>query len=184
LLFDPKVMWTWLTLPQKVREDLEDRCDAVAFARPWDLSGVRQRLTQHDQMDSTEVCHRILSCTGGYPWLLDVLFDRAGKSLDPRPDAERLLTDLETPESPLRHEFARSLGLDRKSSAWHVLSLIRREKEVPLDLISPQLFTGDLTLAQEECDAAVEYLQHLGCVIVRDDALRVEGVVERVLPEP
>jgi hypothetical protein len=55
-LFDPPATWAWLSLPQRQREELETRADAVVFPHLRHFLGIRQRLDQLGKLHSDEVC--------------------------------------------------------------------------------------------------------------------------------
>lgn len=183
-LFDPQATWTWLSLPQSLWEDLENRANAAVFPRRWDLIGVRQRLAQHDKMHSDEVCHRVLQATGGWPILLDHLFDRCGKRDDPRPFAAEIEQELMEPNSPLRQQFQAALGMEVNGAVKRVFDFLLREGEVPIELVTPEFVGGHPVLTSEECVRAAEYLQRMGCVDRIGDTLQVEPVLKKMLSQP
>jgi hypothetical protein len=183
-LFNPQATWTWLSLPHSLREDLENRANAAVFPRRWDLIGVRQRLAQHDKMDTDEVCQKILQATGGWPLLLDALFDRCGKQDDPRPFAEEIEQELKEPNSSLRQRFHTALGLGANAAVKHVFEFVLREEEVPIELVTPELVGGHPTLTREECARAAEHLQRMGCVERIGDTLQVEPILRKVPSQP
>ena len=170
-------------LPRSLRENLEDRADSVVFPRRWNLIGVRQRLAQHDKIHPDEVCEEILQATGGWPCLLDILFDRCGKENDPRPSAEAI--ERELVDSSLRRgpQFRQSLGLEGNDVARCVLDFVVREGQVPADLVVPDLVGGEPVLTFEECNRAVEYLRRMGCVELHGDVVQAERIVEKVMPQ-
>jgi hypothetical protein len=49
----------------------------------WNVSGIQQRLSHHHKMATDEACQQVLEATGGWPYLLDVLFYRCGTQNDP-----------------------------------------------------------------------------------------------------
>ena len=181
-VFEPRASWRWLSLPTGVRDDLENRCDAVTFARPWDLVGVRRRLAQHEKMHSDEVCQQILDATGGWHFLLRELFARCGDQDDPRPFAEELELELLDQESQLRQSFHRSLGLGSNDAIFHVLHFVHQMESVLVDLVTPDLIECESELTDEECSQAVEFLQRMACVISEDDLLTVDPIVSRLMP--
>ena len=109
-VFDPGAAWTWLSLPRRQREEIEEQADVVTFPQRWDLLGIRQRLIQQDQMASDEVCRTVLETTGGWPQLLGILLKR-GNAYDPRPAAKTLEQELREPDSQTSRGFKLSLGL-------------------------------------------------------------------------
>jgi hypothetical protein len=179
-LFDPETTWTWLSLPLPLRCELEERADALVFPRRWNLFGIKQRLAQQDKMATEEVCRIVLRATGGWPYLLDVLFDRCGSQDDPRSVAEEIERGRTDSRSELARRFQSTLGLN--GIANRILEFVAREGDVPIELISPDLI-GDSSLTPLDCDRAVEYLQRMGCVDMQEEQLSVEATVRHIVAQ-
>ncbi|MGA9772307.1 MAG: hypothetical protein WBV94_24960 [Blastocatellia bacterium] len=180
-IFDSQATWDWLSLPRSRRAQLEDLSDAVIFSRQWNLFAVRQRLSQNDKNHLEKFCQEVHRATGGWPWLLDKLFDRCGAKVDTGPFAHALEQEIADASSEVRRDFRNGLGVETIPLAWQMLELIRKEQEVPLDLIGPELLGGEQSISQENCETTVEYLQRMGCVEMQDEMLRVEKTVGRAL---
>ena len=183
-IFDPKSTWNWLSLSQQQREEIEDKVDVITFPRRWNLSGIRQRLRQQNKMDLDEVCRRALEVTGGWPSLLDKLFESCGADNDPRSAAKIIERDLGDSNSQFSQDFKYSLGIN--NVAERILKFIKNlqedGQEVPVDLITPEYVEGSPSLSQDECNTAIEYLQRMGCLErqydkQRSDLLSVEPTV-------
>jgi hypothetical protein len=183
-LFDPPGTWRWLSLPQTRREELENRADALAFPHRWNLVGIRQRLAQHNKMHSDEVCQQVRRATGGWPILLNTLFDRCGRHDDPRPFAQAIESELTDRGVALRRQFSSCVGLEGNEIARHVLEFILREEPVPLELLTPELIGGELPVTPEDCLSAIEYLQRMGSLAFQDDTVSVEPVLGSILQQP
>ena len=189
-LFDPLTTWAWLSLPEQQREKLENLTDAVARPHLWNLSGVRQRLSQHNKMDSEEVCRFVLEATGGWPLLLGELFRRCGTEDDPRPSAKAIGEEVARSDSALGRQFRASLGLDINEEVRRVWEFIRQEDQVPAEWINPDMVGGASTLKAEVCASAVEYLEWMGCLSVHRDLdseetmVLAEPTVKRVTSSP
>ncbi|HHE72712.1 MAG TPA: hypothetical protein ENL34_10580 [Chloroflexi bacterium] len=182
-LFDPQVTWAWLSLSPNIRESLENRAGAVVPSQRWNLSGVRRRLVQHDKMGSDAICEQILRATGGWPCLLDNLFDRCDRQSDPRPFAEAIERELVDSSLRLGQQFRQSLGLEGNDVARRVLDFVIRVGQWPADLVEPDLVGGEPVLTTEECTRAVEYLRRMGCVELHGDEVQAERIVEKVMPQ-
>ena len=187
-IFDPQSTWNWLSLSQPRREEIEDKVDVVTFPRQWNLSGVRQRLRQQNKMDLDEVCRRAVEVTGGWPLLLDKLFESCGTDNDPRRAAKIIERDLGDSHSQFSQDFKRSLGLN--DIAERILNFIKNLQEdgqkVPVDLITPEYVESSPGLSQDECDTAIEYLQRMGCIKrqydeQQSDLLSVDPTVLRLI---
>lgn len=179
LLFDPKATWSWLTLPSESRRKLEEQADAVTFPRRWVAVGLSQRLTQQEKMSTEEVCDETLRVTGGWPWLLDHLFEWCQK-LDPRPYAQEIEQKLVASDGKLACDFRKHLGAMENEIVWRVLQFLHSEGPLNRGLIIPEFIHGEPTLSAAQCEAAVEYLLRLGCLEIEDESLRLEPVVQRV----
>ena len=181
-VFDPGAAWNWLSLPRRQREEIEEQADVVTFPQRWNPLGIRQRLIQHDQMASDEVCRTVLETTGGWPRLLDILLKR-GNAYDPRPAAQTLEQELREPDSQTSRGFKLSLGLH--DTARTILESIKTTlqedgQEVPIDLIAAlEDIDGSPIFSQNECHSVIEYLRRMGCIDLRDDLLSIEPAVLR-----
>ena len=164
--------------------------DAVVWPHRWNLSGVRQRLAQHNKMDSEEICRFVLDVTGGWPLLLDTLFERCGAEDDPRSSAKAIGAQLVRSDSALGERFRASLGLDVNEDVRRVWEFIRREDQVPVEWITPEMVGSAPASGSGTCDQAVEYLQRMACLLVRRDKdsgetmVSAEATVKRVLSSP
>lgn len=184
LAFDPPATWAWLSLPEEIRMELEDRVDAAVFPQQWDRVGVQQRLAQEDKLGSDDVWRRVLEVTGGWHTLLDTLFDRSAKHSDPRRYVDKMEQELSDPGSELARQFRRLLGLEGRDEAQRVLRLIVREQEVPEDLPLAGFVGGEPHLDEVVCRRALAFLVRMGCVAVRDGVATPDRVVQRVFVQP
>jgi len=182
LRFDPRATWHWLRLPKGKQENLEEQSDAVVFLRRWNSFGIRQRLTQCNKIASEEIGDEVLRTTGGWPVLLDTLFQRCGATDDPRPTLKAMNKELEDTSSRLLQEFHKSLGLDFSNEVKRILDFLRQEQEaVPLDLITSEMIGGVPPLSDDDCHRAVCYLERMGCIDRNSDSASVEPVLARTL---
>ena len=179
-LCDPPAIWVWLSLPQRQREELETRADAVVLPHPWNLLGIRQRLDQLGKLHSDEVCQAVFHATGGWPLLLDALFERCGSQDDPRPAVQAIERELAEPASVLGQRFRDALGLESHAAVRRVLDFVRHEDHVPVDLITPEWIGGEPALDVDACTNAVAYLQRMRCIAVSSDMVSVETTVKGV----
>lgn len=181
--FDCQSSWQWMSLPQNLRAEMEERCDAALSAHKWNLFGIRQRLARANKLYSDEVCQEVLRATGGWLWLLDNLFNRCQQD-DPRGCAQSIEHELAEVGSDFSQQWRKTLSLDDKPDALRVLRFILSEEGsdgVPRDLVAPEFLGEGRTVSQAECDAAVEYLQRMGCVDLQNDLLRVDSIVRLTL---
>lgn len=184
-IFEPRAAWKWLSLPQNLRTDLENRADAVTYPRPWNLVGVRQRLAQHDKMHSDEVCQEVLSATGGWHYLIEALFAHSRGKDDPRPFAREIEKELQDADSQLYQDLLHSLGLEVHDAVRRVLEFIVREAEhgITADFVTPEFVGGQPVLKPEECMHATEYLQRMACVELHGETLLVDNLVRSLMSE-
>jgi hypothetical protein len=182
-LFNSSATWAWHSLPLETRRKLEDQTDFATHPRRWNLASMRQRLAQHrhDKMSSDEVCQHVLQVTGGWPWLLDQMFDRCENQNDPRPAANLLESELNVPGSSLLRKFEQCLGIERGSVPWRVMEHVQSEGPVPRELLIPEAFDSDSVPGAEDCTAAVEFLHWLGCLEWHEDCAQLAPLVDRIL---
>ena len=131
-------------------------------------------------MHSDEVCQQILHATGGWPYLLDMLFERCGPHDDPRPYVDDIRHGLTDSSTELAQQFLGSLGLQVNDST-RVLEFIHHEGKAPVDLITPELIGGEPMLTPLNCNVAVEYPRRMGCLEAYEDELSVESVIGQLL---
>ncbi len=184
-VFGPYGAWSWLSLPEGERMALENQADAVTRLRRWNLRAILQRLAQQDKIYSEEVRRDIFHVTGGWPYLLDDLFDRCGSHDDPRPWVRQMETELGDPGTPLFNGFWRSLGFEPSESIQRILGFIMQEDGIPRELAEPrqlaELMHGETGLPLPEGEAGILYANYMGLTELRDGALRLEPAVERML---
>ncbi|MBI4537593.1 MAG: hypothetical protein HY712_06520 [candidate division NC10 bacterium] len=181
-LFDPLATWEWLSSLRTLREKVESRVDAAVSPKRWNRMGIRQRLEQQQKLSPEEVLSLVLKVTGGWPWLLDLLFDRARGTDDIRPAAAALEQELADPQGNIVGEFRASLGMGALDPALHVLRTVGTFGEVAEVDIAPDLIEGGAALTQDECGAALEFLIRMGCVERRESGMLVaDPLVVRLL---
>ena len=179
LVMGPASLVQWLALPVERREKLEALTDAVITPHRWNDVGIQPRLEQSDKLSTADVGRRLLEVTGGWPILLDELFLRSEGAHDPRPVAAALQQELRTSGSPLAARFHMALGIAHHPAADAVLAFLRREGEVPRELVTPDFVDSAAGLTQEQCDQALLYLERLGCIQVGKH-VTIEAVVSQV----
>ena len=180
-LLDPPSTWKWLSLPLNTRKNLENRANGVVSPLRWNLSGVRQRLTQHNMMDLEEVGKDILSQTGGWYLLLDTFFERCAKDLDdPHPVALELGRELGESGSELTKKFRKSLGLEVDEVVHSVLEFVCENDHVEEEYITPEMIEKP-ALRTEECTLAIEYLEKMGCIVRNSNTVAAETTVKKVM---
>lgn len=179
LVLGPASLVQWLSLPVERRAELEALADAVVTPHRWSEIGITPRLEQSDKLSTVDVCQRILEVTGGWPLLVDEIFTRSVGAHDLRPVADVLQQELRTPGSPLAARFHLALGIAHHPVADAVLAFLRREVEVPRELVTPEFVEHAPGLSQEQCDQALLYLERLGCIQVGDH-VAIEPVVSQV----
>lgn len=182
-LFDPASTWQWLALSESERLRLEEAADAALWPRPWTQSAIRYRLEKRDMLDTNGTrTTAALEATGGWPYLLDVLFERCGEKTDLKPTADQMIKELNDPNSPLAGDFRSRLGLGHKI-ADQVLRFIMQEGKNGLEeeLLQPELIEGDTQLTAAQCNQAREYLTRFGILRSEEQVLRVDPVVAKVL---
>lgn len=176
--FDPASTWEWLQLPEDKRTDLENRLDAVIALSRWNLTGVRQRLRQHqpEMLSSEESCQAVLKATGGWHWLLDEFIKQCAGQTDPQPQTDLFLAALSGGDPTLRQGFAERFGKFSTLPAMSVFRFICQEDgPVPIDLI-PEMLKDDASLGNEICKSALDFLEHMGLIERRGEDVIAEPI--------
>ena len=181
-IFDPKASWAWFSLPVEIRHKVENSAEALLVLQRWNEVAIRRRLFQQRHlhlMDTSEVSQSVLEATNGWPILIDVFFERCEKSpkLDPTPIAQSIREQAESKGTPLNMDFSRSVGVLEDTPHMRILEFIGRADGLSREYITPDLMEGGSDLSQEECDATIEYLQHMGCIEVSEGEFRIEPVI-------
>jgi hypothetical protein len=182
--FDPSATWKWVLLPNDVRKENEDMADAWVCTRKWNLEGLKQRMAQHDKLHQENILKQILGTTGGWPILLEELFERSKKRDDVRPFLQDINSELRDTNSLLRKGFLASLGIQDSGPAKAILEYVQDlgdNETVPIDMIAPEYITGGPRLSEDECSAGIEYLARLGCIEIQDEAVLMDPIVRIVM---
>ena len=177
----PDASANWLGLPAAARGELEERADLSTALRRWNLDGVRQRLADHDKIHSDEVSKEILRITGGWPCLLDELFDACNGQNDPRPCAHAMERRLLAPGEETVKSLLGLMGVTALGLSHLVLEHLAREGDLTRDLIAPGYMNGPDDMSQLACDTAVDFLLRMGCVDESDGVVSLDPVVRRLL---
>ena len=185
MLFNPLHTWRWLQLEPKELEGIESRADSVVFPRRWNIEGIRQRLTlsQPNILGTDDVCEKIMSATGGWPILVDCLFDRCDvNNPDPRPVITEIQNELNTSDSSLCKLFKNSVGLEIDSLPIRLLkALIREQVEFPLELLEPDILGDEPNISKDRLYSTVEYLYRMSCISKINDTIIPDPTLTQVL---
>ena len=175
-ILDPVAMWRWSALPQDVRNRLETQVDSPIQACHWNLPGIRQMVSQSGKLYTDEVCRYLLEKTGGWPFLLQTVFQDGGEENDLRKVAKDIPERLKSisDSDNLASRFWEALGLKYWSIAQKVLRQIKSLKEVPVDLFVPEIFDG---LEAGECQRSLDFLLRLKCVKQVEDTVHLDPFV-------
>jgi hypothetical protein len=164
-IFDSKATWQWLLLPLHIRQKLETQAQSMLFLKRWSHIGIQQRLMHHQKMHAQEISDFVEEKTGGWHTFLDELFVQAPSNDDMRPIALSVFNALRQEDGSLSVAAARKLGIDISEAVTKVLNTLLNDLQaVPADLLVPDLIDSGEHLTVDECNAAVEYLQRMGCV--------------------
>jgi hypothetical protein len=183
-VLDPQATWKWLALPYEARKELEGRLDIATYPRLWNLTGVRQRLSQLNMLYSDDVCKQVLQETGGWHLLLDELFSKCAEQEhqeDPRPCLPEFQKKLNSPDSEVRRRFRGGLGIEEGAASWQVLKLIDDFGNLSPEDLQPDSLREFVPLGEDECAQAVDYLQRMNCLEVNVTPVRIDPTVRRVL---
>ena len=78
--------------------------------------------------------------------------------------------------------FRQSLGLDCSEAATKLLAFVRNTPELPVEYISPVLLGEHGIHSEAECEAALRFLETIGCIDIGQDMVKPDPVVDRVMP--
>ena len=179
LIFDPASSWRWMQIPERSRERLEDRADAVVALSRWTRDAIHLRLAANEKMDTEAVCEHVERVTGGWPFLLDRLFKKCGSELDPRraiDEIELALSD----EGDLKSQFKAALGIDGIAEAMQLLRLFQSigesvDREFLLELAREKGKPAATTLA------TTEFLLRLSLLEEHTGEIRIQQQVAATL---
>ena len=172
---------TWMKMEERTRKRLEDRSDLLCLHR-WDEVGIHQRLSSAEKLDIPEVCEAVLHATGGWPAVLDELLLRCGADLDSRPHADTLVEDICKPQSPFGERLMTDCGVGpRDGSVGRVLRAIAEYDGVGEDDVGSLPSLIDRKLSDDDCRAALSYLERIGCVERSGGRFRAEAILSRVV---
>ena len=181
-LFDPDASAAWFNLDPAVRDDLEDRAEAVISPLFWNKIAIEQRLAfhKHEKLHRDTDCKAVLKATGGWPYIVDELFKLCEMETDPTPVSREITRKLDDVGSELSQEFRLRLGVHYRP-AESLLSLMRRiDEPIPLDDFEEYVECKSVSLSTQECRNARQYLLRLRVVIEEDEAVEVDPIVRKV----
>jgi len=180
-LFDSSATIAWLSLSHIERKQLEKDMDAIVSPRHWNLDGINHRLRQNEKINTEDIIGKaVLRETGGWPILLDRLFDLCGEDGDVKPAIENLKKELEASDSDMCKKFRKSLGLEVNELVYRIWEIVFQDPgSVPVDLIRDMI---DPELEPENYNNAIEYLHRMGCIIMCDNnEIGIQPSLKRLL---
>jgi hypothetical protein len=186
-VLSPEATWAWLSLPRVARDEMERLADAAIAPHCWDVAGVRQRAEQHELLGTERVGRDVLDATGGWPLLLDQVFDRCNRGGDPREAAGLLQKHLQEPRNTVRTQFLEALGVQGQAPVWQILNLVNTLGKCDRETLVEMAEEASVSRAQGP--VAVEFLLRLGC-LRRDldeagqENVDVDPIVRQLLATP
>lgn len=182
-LLDAQATWSWLRLHKAGREKLENGVDTCLSPKRWNIEGMKQRLAKTSKLFAEDVCRSVVAATGGWPSLIDHLFELCGNEDDPRDCAERIMKDLLDKDSSLFQNFMQALGILEHPAATNLVREIisLQDAWVPLEFLTPSEQKEKTDEAPEGVDGILEYLQRMGCVEVINEAVSIDPLVRKLL---
>jgi hypothetical protein len=179
-VFPPAAAWGWLSLGSVVFET-ETRADAVTSLAPWTEAALRRRLEQDDKIASEIHCRQLLDVTGGWPLLVDEVFERSRRNPDIGPATAEIQAELDN-GGPLARRLSEGLMLSSSPHASSVLNFVRTLEGVKPDEILPDLI--DPTMAEHDSRATAEWLLRMHLLVSRGGQWTVDPVAVRLLALP
>jgi len=183
-VFSPAGTWQWLSLPFKKRRQLEAEADSVTVTRCWNAVGIRQRLEQTRKQDTEEIVKQTLALTGGWPMLVDELFDRCENRDNPLPIINSMKIELADIQSPLCSAFRGALWLtEAEELPRQILEALNREGEIDKELFTPELMGLNTSFTNEDWERSVEFLIRMSCIDEKATTFRLNPIVQQVMGE-
>ena len=179
LVFDPAASWRWMENQERFRKSLEDRADAVIALSLWAREAIQLRLTANEKMDTEAICQQVERVTGGWPFLLDELFEKCGDGIDPKPAIDQIELALGE-EGDLRSRFRAALGVDGIGGAMQLLALVQPLDE-PIDRALLLEFAEEKGIPSATALAATEFLLRMCLLEEHLGEIRIQKQVATVL---
>ena len=181
---DSDTTFQWHELPTTHREALEEKTDAALFPYKLDKIGIQQRLSQSkpEKVYTEDACSIVESSTGGWPWLVNTLFDLCKGETDARPGAIKISNMLSEPNSKLSTAFRKCLGVETYPDAWQLTKALIQwdEEEIPEDIFGEYLSEEYPNLFKKRLNI-IEYLKRFGIIDVRADTLTLDPIVRKLV---
>jgi hypothetical protein len=177
-VFPPGPAWEWLQRGDEAA-DIESRLDGVVSLRCWTEGALRRRLEEQDKIASEVHLRQFLEATGGWPMLIDAIFERARRNPDVQATTGEVKTELAA-GGPIAERFATALAFSAAPLGGPVFSFIRDMGNV--DEVLPELVGPGATDA--ECRSSLEWLARMSLVVSRAGRLSVDPIAAQMLPPP
>jgi hypothetical protein len=187
-LFGASATWNWVRGDADRRASIERRAGVVVSPPLWDELGVRQRLFDLKKVDTAEAVRAVLRATGGWPWLLDRLFEKSPKAENmsiAASDLERRLV-----EEGDANAFLATLGIEAGTLPWSVLRILQDLGQISQNDMGElfefvvSMFPTEEVVTMQTCELAVEYLKRMNCVAFKGNLVLMDPVVKAVLSPP
>ncbi|ABK16484.1 hypothetical protein [Syntrophobacter fumaroxidans] len=183
-VFDPATAENWFAMNSEERDELETRCDAVVSPKLWSEDGIRNRLEQLDKLSSPEVSREIIRATGGWPILVDHLFQTSAKENNLAIPAAEMMKELSGVGSTLRGDFLNRISIGTLPGVLEVLKVFHEIGTIAeSDLSDLHLLLdaeGDRGRAREDTLRAVDYLKRMRILHSAADGTVLDRVVKNL----
>jgi hypothetical protein len=186
VVMTPEMTENWISIDDRDRESLENCCDAVLSLRLWNDLAIRNRLKQLNKMFSSEVTQEIYEATGGWPMLLNYLFENHADEDNLSAPAKNLKKQITEKGSEIYASFSRAICIGGLKASSEVLNEFLKEKEIPLDLV-PELneimCDGETNshITQRDVIESIEYMKRLRIINTKDEDLVLNPIIYRML---
>jgi hypothetical protein len=175
-VFPPKAAWEWLQRGEEA-SSIEASLDGVISLRAWTETALRRRLEEQDKIASELHSRQLLDGTGGWPLLVDEVFDRCRRNPDVQSATSEIRAELAA-GGPVAQRLGPALAVDAAPLAHAVLGFIRVMGNV--DEILPEYVAPGVTEA--DCLASLEWLARMNLVVSRAGRWSIDPIVSQVLP--
>lgn len=183
-VLSPPAIYQWFLLPTEDRDEIANKLDASVPPVCWNETGLKLRL-EHLELPSSVT--QVIEATGGWPWLLDHLFDehfnKEKSSRDLSKQLDVIKSSLQDRSSSLYESFLDSFGLGGDELPLKKIFQFICEHDIQdtEDLVEfIEIMYTDLQPRPEQIDATVQTFKHLGLVKINATSLEVDPFIQRV----
>lgn len=188
LIFDVFSTQKWFEDFAEGWEEGESQVDAVVYLTRWDQKMIKRYLTDLDTTATDLIVNKIYNVTGGYPYLLNKLWElMKDPAIDQNPlkAANLLKENLEGNVDGMADDFLTALGINEVECGLEMIQMFKDLGPLHFNEIDEGIKTfGDVklqNLCQKKVRSSLLTLLRLNVLVERENGLVVEPVVSGVI---